>query len=153
MCIGQVGEGRKRGQGRRGDRDFSPLPKVKGYVLIISKSPLPPTPPGDFQGWDPWACHVYLLIGQLSKQWIQSSNEKEKKKILGPFQWPKFIKVFWVFPNLLSVSFKQMRWNWRGSKDWTEELSLRPKQSKKGSLPEYLNGINENVSPCFPLQS
>lgn len=70
-----------------------------------------------------------------------------RKKILRPFQWPKFVKVFWAFPNLLSVSFKPMRWNWKGSKDGIEELSHRPKQSRKGFLPEYLNRTNENLVP------
>lgn len=101
--------GRKEeGTGRRGDKDFSPLRKVKGYVLIaVCSLPPPPPPAGGFRGWDPWACHVSFSTGQLSKQWIPSSNEK-KKKSLGLFNDLNSSKYFGLF--LICFLFHLNKW-------------------------------------------
>lgn len=146
MCIGQAGEERVRGQEERGDRDFSTVPKVRRYVLSMVTSPGGLTGLGSV-GWR-------RILGYWPTEQMNEFNLlMRREKVLRLFRWPKFVKVFWAFPNLLSVSFKQMRWNSRGSKDWTEELSCRPKPSKQGFLPEYLKRINENVSSCHPLPS
>lgn len=71
-----------------------------------------------------------ILVDWTSEQINKFNPLMMRKKILRPFQWPKFAKVFWAFPNLLSVSFNQI-WNLRGSKDYTKELNHRPSQGKR----------------------
>lgn len=123
MCFGKAGETEEMAQGRG----------EIGIYLFFSQSKMCPhhyLSPRALQAleyMDFW-CILVKWLNKWTNKWIQSSNEE--KKILRPFQWPKFAKVFWAFPNWLSVSFKQI-WNLRGSKDYTKELSHRPRQGKR----------------------